>query len=229
MLTNENSLLARVYGVYSVRMEDQKPVKLVVMGNGIRGAKREDILGIFDLKGSMVNRLVKGSDIKPTATVKDQNLLAKNKKQIWLRFRDIDRRRILSVMARDVSLLKEYNLMDYSLLLCIQENPDYMLARNSKDINTSMTQTSRRSVDSSTRLQIREKFEGSRHKFLSTCGRYIYHVGLIDYLQDFNFDKKSENLLKQRLLGKGEGISAVHPKKYADRFVRFMRDHVIID
>ena len=130
VLTNENSLLARVYGVYSVRMEDQKPVKLVVMGNGIRGAKREDILGIFDLKGSMVNRLVKGSDIKPTATVKDQNLLAKNKKQIWLRFRDIDRRRILSVMARDVSLLKEYNLMDYSLLLCIQENPDYMLARS---------------------------------------------------------------------------------------------------
>ena len=227
--TNENSLLARVYGVYSIRMEDQKPVKLVVMENGIRGAKREDILGIFDLKGSMVNRLVKGSDIKPTATVKDQNLLAKNKKQIWLRFRDIDRRRILSVMARDVSLLKEYNLMDYSLLLCIQENPEYMLARNNRDTNSSMAFSSRRSVDSSTRLQIREKFEGSRHKFLSTCGRYIYHIGLIDYLQDFNFDKKGENLLKQRILGKGEGISAVHPRKYADRFVRFMRDHVIID
>jgi hypothetical protein len=88
---------------------------------------------------------------------------------------------------------------------------------------------SRRSVDSAGLLQIRERFEGSRHKFLSSDGRYIYHIGLIDYLQDFNLDKKMENLLKQRLLGKGEGISAVHPKKYAARFIRFMRDHVIID
>ena len=72
------------------------------MENGIRGAKRENILGIFDLKGSMINRLVKGSKISPTATVKDQNLLAQNQKKIWLRFRDIDRRRIMSVMAKDV-------------------------------------------------------------------------------------------------------------------------------
>jgi len=38
-----------------------------------------------------------------------------------------------------------------------------------------------------------------------------------------------ENLLKQRILSKGEGISAVHPKKYAARFLRFMRDNVIVD
>ena len=76
--TNEDSLVARVYGVYAIKMEDQKPVRLVVMENGIRGAKRENILGIFDLKGSMINRLVKGSKISPTATVKDQNLLAAN-------------------------------------------------------------------------------------------------------------------------------------------------------
>ena len=101
-MTNDNSLVARVYGVYAIKMEDQKPVRLVVMENGIRGAKRENILGIFDLKGSMINRLVKGSKISPTATVKDQNLLAQNQKKIWLRFRDIDRRRIMSVMAKDV-------------------------------------------------------------------------------------------------------------------------------
>ena len=43
---------------------------------------------------------------------------------------------------------------------------------------------------------MRTNFEGSRHKFLSSCGRYIYHIGIIDYLQDFNVDKKLENLLK---------------------------------
>ena len=76
---------------------------------------------------------------------------------------------------------------------------------------------------------LRSRFEGSRHKFLSRCGRYIYHIGIIDYLQDFNFDKKMENFLKYRLLMKGAGISAVPPPNYALRFLRFMRDHVIID
>ena len=28
-------------------------------------------------------------------------------------------------MKPDVKLMKTYNLMDYSLLMCIQENPDY--------------------------------------------------------------------------------------------------------
>jgi len=76
---------------------------------------------------------------------------------------------------------------------------------------------------------VRSRFQGTRHKFLSRCGRYIYHVGIIDYLQDYNFDKKIENFLKYTLLRHGKGISAVPPPVYADRFLRFMRDHVIID
>ena len=73
---HDSSLLARVYGIYSVRMEDQKPVKLIVMENGMKGIS--DVLGVFDLKGSMVNRLVKGKNFKPTTTLKDKNLLAMN-------------------------------------------------------------------------------------------------------------------------------------------------------
>ena len=82
----DSSILARVYGIYSVSMEDQRPVKLLVMGNGMPGVKREHIKGIFDLKGSMINRIVKGKNHKPTATLKDQNLLAMNKTNVWLRF-----------------------------------------------------------------------------------------------------------------------------------------------
>ena len=32
-------------------------------------------------------------------------------------------------MRTDVKILQTYNLMDYSLLMGIQENPDYMRAR----------------------------------------------------------------------------------------------------
>lgn len=56
--SDENSLLARIYGIYSVVMEDKAPVKLVVMGNTMKHASRH--LGVFDLKGSIIKRIVKG-------------------------------------------------------------------------------------------------------------------------------------------------------------------------
>lgn len=71
--------------------------------------------------------------------------------------------------------------------------------------------------------------EQSRHKFLSEDGKFIYHVGIIDYLQDFNIEKKLENFFKQYVKKKGNLISAVPPSKYAERFLRFMRDEVIVD
>lgn len=124
---HDNSLLARVYGIYSVKMEDQKPVKLIVMENGMKGIS--DVLGVFDLKGSMVNRIVKGKNFKPTATLKDKNLLLMNQEKIWLRFSERDRKEILKIMRTDVKLMQTYNLMDYSLLMGIQDNPDYLPAR----------------------------------------------------------------------------------------------------
>jgi len=50
--TDKNSLLARIYGIYSVIMEDKAPVKLIVMGNSMKKASRH--MAVFDLKGSTV-------------------------------------------------------------------------------------------------------------------------------------------------------------------------------
>ena len=133
--------------------------------------------------------------------------------------------------------------MDYSLLLCIQENPEYLKLR--KDLHGRVSSNitynpetalydnslmmSRNSSVKEGLQEIRNNFEGSRHKFLSVCGRYIYHIGIIDYLQDYNFDKKLENLAKYHIMMKGPGISAVPPPKYAERFLNFMRSQLIID
>lgn len=229
---SDESLLARVYGIYSVKMEDQKPVKLIVMENSMRGAR--DHLGVFDLKGSMVNRIVEGKNFKPTSTLKDRNLLAMNKEKIWLRFSNKDRKQILTTMKRDCALLKTYNMMDYSLLLCIQENHIYKtkkaeLMQNSRS-NSVLSSTSGDTVFKRTLLnEVRKEFVGSRHLFMSSCGKYLYHIGIIDYLQDFNADKKLENFLKYHVKQDGDGISAMPPPFYAERFMRFMRDHVIVD
>ncbi len=140
----------------------------------------------------------------------------------------------MRIMRIDVKLLQTYNLMDYSLLTCIQENPEYVNVireMRSRDSNNNSLASMPTFVGRNMSLgstseevaEVRRRFEGSRHKFLSTCGRYIYHIGIIDYLQDYNFDKKVENLAKYHIMMKGSGISAVPPPKYAERFLSFMR------
>lgn len=52
--------------------------------------------------------------------------------------------------------------------------------------------------------------EKSRFKFHSVDGKYIYHIGIIDYLQDYDFGKKFENWAKS-LTHNGKLISAVPP------------------
>jgi hypothetical protein len=72
----ENSLLARIYGVYSVQMDGCDPVYLILLGNSKKCDDR-NVKKVYDLKGSMVNRDVEGdeSSFKNTEVLKDKNYL----------------------------------------------------------------------------------------------------------------------------------------------------------
>lgn len=73
-----DSLLARIYGIYTIRMKDRDPINLIVMGNTKRTADdSKSLLYLYDLKGSTVNRLTKAKgkkELKNTACLKDLNL-----------------------------------------------------------------------------------------------------------------------------------------------------------
>lgn len=71
-----DSLLARIYGIYSVKMADMNPVYLILMGN-TKPCQDEFIKKIYDLKGSMVKREVQGkeSNFPGTKVLKDKNFL----------------------------------------------------------------------------------------------------------------------------------------------------------
>lgn len=100
------------------------------MGNTMTNCGK--IEGIFDLKGSLVNRNVKEpkQGFKPTSTLKDKNLLKLNSERMWLNFRSKDRDQILAAMREDVALLQKFNLMDYSLLMTITENEQFNKIKN---------------------------------------------------------------------------------------------------
>jgi 1-phosphatidylinositol-4-phosphate 5-kinase len=84
-----NSLLARIYGIYTVKKEEVEPVHLILMGN-TKKSNDKNIVNVFDLKGSFIHREVDEKNLKPTATLKDINLLNACKKKILLKFKKED-------------------------------------------------------------------------------------------------------------------------------------------
>ena len=75
-----------------------------------------------------------------------------------------------------------------------------------------------------------EENAGNQHRYISTCGRYIYNLAIIDYLQAYDLEKWGEHNLKVWIyMRDGTKISATHPNPYARRFLHFMREFVIIN
>ena len=73
-----NSLLAKIFGVFTVKMHHVDAVHVMLMENVLRLKRPEKLNYIFDLKGSLVDRKVKGNT-KPSTTLKDINFLMAKK------------------------------------------------------------------------------------------------------------------------------------------------------
>lgn len=70
MQQNQNSLLAKIFGVFTINTELIKEVHVMLMENTAQFENSKKLLSIFDLKGSLVDRKEKGI-AKPTTTLKD--------------------------------------------------------------------------------------------------------------------------------------------------------------
>jgi hypothetical protein len=57
--TNNKSILARIYGIFTFKTNYFAPLDVVVMQNTVRRDKKHSMVMTFDLKGSLVNRYSK--------------------------------------------------------------------------------------------------------------------------------------------------------------------------
>jgi hypothetical protein len=100
----------------------------MLMENTAQFENSKKLLSIFDLKGSLVDRKEKGI-VKPTTTLKDQNFIIyseihERQKKDDSTFINLKREvqvRLMNFIRKDLDFLKCQNLMDYSLLICIEE------------------------------------------------------------------------------------------------------------
>ena len=83
MRSNPKSLIARIYGIFTVEMEDIEPVDLLLMANAAHCGP--NIENVFDLKGSIINRNVEIWS-ENTDCLKDVNLIELVKEKKFLNF-----------------------------------------------------------------------------------------------------------------------------------------------
>jgi 1-phosphatidylinositol-4-phosphate 5-kinase len=110
---NPKSLLARFYGIFTVKIKFMKAINIIIMDN-LMGEHREQISRVYDLKGSTFQRIA--NNVTNTKSVrKDLNFLEETEYRVHVDeelHKDLLRR-----MAKDKEFLKSCHLMDYSLLV----------------------------------------------------------------------------------------------------------------
>ena len=156
----------------------------------------------YDLKGSTHNRetdINEKNKNDPFLARKDLNFL-KDENNLKLEKRDM----FLDNVTKDSEFFEDLNLMDYSLLVLKLKFDEMSLQdfKNSPDY----------------------LFYQRHVYFSSSDSNEAYMCVIIDFLQDFNFLKKMENISKNFITqrpSKSNLISCVPSDVYSKRFVEF--------
>lgn len=212
IVNNPDTLIAKVYGIYTIAInEGSSKVHIILMQNLV-SCKPNLLKLIFDLKGSTFQRFTKQiGQLNPNRALKDLDFLwMKRVEKDLIQFSKDAKDNIYSQLESDVQMLSDNNLMDYSLLLVIfkfppEEDKDYMdmvgLLGNPLYLNRT---------------------------FKSNDMKYLYIIGIIDYLQDFNMRKFFEQKMKNIIYWKeGKNVSVQDPVTYSKRFLTFMKDNML--
>lgn len=254
LLTNPDSLLTRFYGCHAIRLYGNTfnfVVMANLFSTEKVIHRRYDIKGSWvnrsakhPSKGKSVTcrhcnaKFVFGSTDaetcrarvgrhEPNVILKDNDLTAK------VRLDPKVAEDLYDQLVKDANFLSRLGIMDYSLLLGVH-NVEYMVNPD-QDIDTSMSYSSTMSQPNSglshrigrgkkQRQGLPRLATGTR-RANTVVGPSVYYFGLIDILQTWNMDKKLERFAKTRLLGKDrDGLSALPPTAYCDRFKRKMGD-----
>lgn len=117
---NPDSLIVKTFGAFTVKTNATGEVHLVLMENTLQLKNKKGLRYIFDLKGSLVDRKVKGK-IESTTTLKDSNfLLASQSCPNFISLDQMTRKKLVKVITKDVNFLAGLGFMDYSLLIGIE-------------------------------------------------------------------------------------------------------------
>ena len=212
---NEQTLLAKLYGAYSIIIGGVSKIYIILMQNiNPLGFDNIYFKRYFDLKGSLQGRKTQNiRKVDRGHAFKDLDFLNYQKMNDEIINFNIEIvSEVLDKLQSDLNILVKSNIMDYSLLFYIYEIPPQS---SESDYN-----------------KVFNLFADERYKykiFKSQQNKYLYILGIIDYLQSYNAKKFLENKYLYILHGKNiKNISAVEPEFYAKRMYNFAKENIFI-
>jgi len=174
----------------------------------------------FDLKGATANRrALKAWQLHQTNTV--SNIYNTLRDWEWMDIgmatdlEPADRDELWSIISADTALLRRLSLLDYSLLLGIYRPPPTMLPQQK---HAQLAELVRQSGGTA---------------FISRDRQKVYFFGIIDVLEHFSLRWRLQRIVLRALYclamrhADSDGISAMPPPLYADRFQTFVANEVL--
>ncbi|KAM3143994.1 hypothetical protein pb186bvf_003758 [Paramecium bursaria] len=202
-LQQNSSLIAKIYGIFTIETQQLSTKYFIIMENLFQYVWESDILNIYDIKGSSINRSMK--DFEAQYQIQQEQLkqgmkkLVKGKDQDFLRINFFSqmsvefKQNLLRRIEEETKHLQEGKIMDYSLMIIVSWFP------------------------------IKQQLNGSRVVWLddNQCAA----IGIIDYLQEYNQSKKLETKVKQffGIFKQEKQISCVDSESYRNRFIQFFK------
>ena len=254
MMSAEDSLICRFYGLYKIKFGSKNSknpwMVLIVMPNSF-----ETPLVLhekYDLKGSTRNRYCTPEEAKTTSVLKDLNFKGKMymdqaTRSTFMKQIRHDTEFLIKNMIMDYSLLlgihrpKDSSASRKLHLLQIasaQEasKKDSMLDASSVAIDRVKSEEDRILLQSGAALGASFATRHAASKWQRDLGGLeartpdmkpvVYLMSVIDILQFYDRSKRMENMLKRNLHDE-KAISAVHPKKYGERFINYLDELVV--
>ncbi|XP_032113263.1 phosphatidylinositol 4-phosphate 5-kinase-like protein 1 isoform X2 [Sapajus apella] len=214
-----HSLLARLLGVHSLRVDRGKKTYFIIMQSVFYPPGR--ISERYDIKGCEVSRWVEpapeGSPL--VLVLKDLNFQGKTinlgPQRSWF----------LRQMELDTTFLRELNVLDYSLLMAFQ-----CLHEDERGLGSSLIFRTARSVEGA---QSPEESEAQNRRLLPDTPNALhildgpeqrYFLGVVDLATVYGLRKRLEHLWKT-LRYPSRTFSTVSPARYARRLCQWVEAH----
>ncbi|KAI5966084.1 MSS4 [Candida margitis] len=210
---NNNTLISQFYGLHRVKVRSSKGKSkthhFVIMNNLF--PPNAILIQTYDLKGSTAGRYTQVTKGKKSHTLKDKNFL---ESKVKIKFGPDNREEFFKQLESDAHFLIKNGIMDYSLLLGI--------------CNSKTGHSNREHMEESTPKERLNYFYHQDGGIQATSESNqplpeIYYLGIIDCLTYYSVRKRLETFF--RTFGQSRSaISAVPPKEYGLRFLKFIKD-----
>lgn len=240
------SRIIRFFGCHRIRLYGRN-FYFVVMSNVLHSVKHAATISEkYDVKGSWIDRRARRPQVGDSVTCSECNApfvfgredaattfpFHMHRPDTILKDLDLDRTlhlprdvatRLHAQLVADAEFLNSMGIMDYSLLVGIHKcrlAPAVDVWPLPQDLTASAIREDPRESRSSAALSKRAS-SGSHLAPLerdSDGSMEVYFVGIIDILQEWDWEKQMEKVGKMLIGKSGSGISAIPPDAYCERF-----------